>query len=246
MDFLQSGFTSSRDTENKSTVKFLLRSFYSVEFSAAPPGQIRQQECLFVCLFFHTSISSPKRYLAENQTEFQPYRNLKSTPSNFHNPSRMDQEASCKQSVLFRAFCNPMDEVFRRSKMLQDCNRSEKCFCCKENRTGNLLLVVFKTDIKPQTADLQRLSRIQIYLLCRQQRLQSEGRMSSGNYEVDAELIRGACRYKQDNWQQEELSTSLPSADLIYSDGAVRLQRTVLRTKITECFGLVSKLILLS
>lgn len=40
MDFSQSGFTDSRDLENKATVKFLLHSFYLVEFSAAGSDQI--------------------------------------------------------------------------------------------------------------------------------------------------------------------------------------------------------------
>lgn len=59
----------------------------------------------------------------------------------------------------------------------------------EKNITGNLELIFHKIDVKPQATDLQRLFRIQIYLLCRQYRLQREGRMSFGNYEVDADLV---------------------------------------------------------
>lgn len=77
-----------------------------------------------------------------------------------------------------------MEKVFRRTIA-----ELKNAFAERKNITGNLELIFHKIDVKPQATDLQRLCRIQIYLLCRQYRLQREGRMSSGNYEVDADLV---------------------------------------------------------
>lgn len=90
-----------------------------------------------------------------------------------------------------------MEKVFRRSDILRAYSRTEKLICWKKNSAGNLIF--YKIDVKPQATDLQRLSRIWIYLLYRQHKLQGDGKMSFGNYEADAELVR-ECSYKWEIW----------------------------------------------